>query len=145
MHSDSSEGSEREPEDDEDPCVAPPVAPRERVSERWGSGNWSLVPIRKKTGAVVTIAGYGAMCKDHLDVDDPAICKKQVSVGKNGLSVDTLRVRMKRWLIAGLDDHEWEEGSKKTHHISMGGTYLVEFEHGLTEEQCGDIAGVVSE
>ena len=57
---------------------------------------------------------------------------------KSGVSDDVLRLRMKRWLIAGLDSDDWEEGSKQSHHVGMGGR---EFADGLSEEQCDRIAG----
>ena len=47
---------------------------------------------------------------------------------------------MKRWLIAGLDSDDWEEGSKQSHHVGMGGRALCEFADGLSEEQCDRIA-----
>ena len=68
------------------------------------------------------------------------ICKKAVTIGKSGLSIDVLRLRMKRWLVAGIDDDEWDEDAKRTKHVSMGGLYLSEFADGLTEAQCDHLA-----
>ena len=48
---------------------------------------------------------------------------------------------MKRWLIAGLDDDDWEEDVKRTRHRGMGGTYMADFADGLSEEDCDRIAG----
>ena len=43
---------------------------------------------------------------------------------------------MKHWLIAGLDDTEWDEEDKQAKHMFMGGNFLVEFAEGLSEEDC---------
>ena len=61
-------------------------------------------------------------------------------MGKSGLSYDILRLRMKRWLIAGLDDGDWDVDAKRAAHVGMGGLFLCEFEHGLSEEDCDRIA-----
>ena len=88
------------------------------------------------------LVGCGATCKDHESPGDPdAICKKSVTIGSSGLSIAELRLRLKRWLIAGLDDADWEE-DKKSKHVSMGGPHLREFDRGLTEEECDRIAGI---
>ena len=47
---------------------------------------------------------------------------------------------MKRWLIAGLDDQDWDEDAKRLMHVSMGGKFLCEFADGLSEEDCDRIA-----
>ena len=100
----------------EPPPPHPGGRPRARIGERWGRGHWELAPIQKD-GVVV---GCGATCKDHTDAHRPQVtCKKQVTIGTSGLSYETLRLRMKRWLIAGLDDSDWPpEGAcikKQTH------------------------------
>ena len=56
------------------------------------------------------------------------------------MTLDDLRVRLKRWLIAGLDDNEWEEADKRSKHVGMGGMYMCDFAMGLTEEECDMIA-----
>ena len=62
-------------------------------------------------------------------------------MGKSGLSYDALRLRMKRWLIAGLDDSQWEDPDmKRQEYVAMGGQHLVEFANGLSEEECDRIA-----
>ena len=127
------------------PPPGPPPAPhpagrgRARVGRRWGAGDWELAPIRDENKDTV---GCGAYCKDHWDAGDPRPCKKSVTIGRSGLSFETLRLRMKRWLIAGLDDDEWDEDGKRTKHTSMGGMYLAEFADGLSEEDCDRIAGI---
>ena len=48
---------------------------------------------------------------------------------------------MKRWLLAGLDDHDWgNPDAKRVHHVGMGGKFMHEFAHGLSREQCDKIA-----
>ena len=82
------------------------------------------------------------MCRDHTDVDRPhVVCKKLATMGTSGRSYDVLMLRMKRWLIAGIDSDDWEEGSKQSHHVGMGGRHMCEFADGLSEEQCDRIAG----
>ena len=56
------------------------------------------------------------------------------------MTLDDLRVWLKRWLIAGLDDNEWEEADKRSKHVGMGGMYMYDFAMGLTEEECDMIA-----
>ena len=117
---------------------APPLRGRGRGARRgegWGRGRWELAII-ERDGVVV---GYGATCKDHEDPGDSAVCKKSVTIGKNGLSLDELKLRLKRWLIAGIDDDDWGE-DKRTKHVGMGGLRMVEFAVGLSEEECDRIA-----
>ena len=49
---------------------------------------------------------------------------------------------MKRWLVAGVDDDDWEEDTKNTTHVGMGGKYMRDFADGLSEEDCDRIAGL---
>ena len=49
-------------------------------------------------------------------------------------------LRLKRWLIAGLDDSDWEEDRRRTMHVSLGGKFLQDFAEGLSEEACDMIA-----
>ena len=100
-------------------------------------GRWELGPIRNKC----EIVGCKARCREHFDADGKSLeCYKRVRIGKSRLSYETLRLRMKRWLIAGLDDDEWEEDNKRGKHVAMGGKYLHEFSEGLSEEACDRIA-----
>ena len=124
------------------PPPAPPPArrPRARVGVRWGAGNWELALVRTFVGEVI---GCGATCKDHWNAGDPRSCRKAVTIGLSGLTFETLRLRMKRWLIAGLDDDDWEEDAKRTRHRDMDGIYMADFADGLSEEACDRIAGGV--
>jgi len=125
------------------PAVPPPPPPaaHHKVGEEWGNLGlgWWLAPIRNSaTGEII---GCGATCKQHHDVGGSLVdCKKQVRMGKSGLSYDTMRLRMKRWLIAGLDEADWDAGYKRETHVGMGGRYMKDFEVGLSEEECDAIA-----
>ena len=50
-------------------------------------------------------------------------------------------LRLKRWLVAGLDDADWETDDPRAEHIGMGGTYMKDFADGLSEAECDRIAG----
>ena len=114
----------------------PPGIPRRRhrVGYQWGKSHWEIAPL--------AVGGCGATCKDHVDEAWPdRVCKKSVTIGKSGLSYDELELRMKRWLLAGLDDHDWDNPhAKRAHHIGMGGMFMHEFAAGLSREQCDRIA-----
>ena len=128
----------------EPPLPAPPPAPPPPPlpaagNERWGNGRWDIGPVRdKKQGGLVI--GCGSHCRGHHDDGNPNVCKKSVTFGLSGLSYACLRLRMKRWLIAGLDDEDWDADAKRLKHVSMGGVFLREFADGLSEEDCDRIA-----
>ena len=87
------------------------------------------------------MVGWGANCKDHLDAGRTLECKKAVTMGDSGLSFETLKLRCKRWLVAGIDDFDWDDSdAKRTTHVRMGGKFMVEFANGLSEEACERIA-----
>ena len=67
-------------------------------------------------------------------------CKKQVTIGRSGLSARDLTLRLKRWLIAGLDDSHWDEEGHRSFHVNQGGRFMHEFAGGLSEEDCDRIA-----
>jgi hypothetical protein len=122
------------------PPPAPPPPPLPAAgNQRWGNGDWDIGPVRdlKKGGLVI---GCGCHCRGHHDYGNPLVCKKSVTFGKSGLSYDALRLRIKRWLIAGLDDQDWDADAKRSKHVSMGGKFLRDFEDGLSEEDCDRIA-----
>ena len=92
----------------------------------------------RATGEIV---GCGATCKGHFDAGGTLTeCKKQVKMGQSGLSYDTMRLRCKRWLVAGLDDADWDPDHQRATHVGMGGRYLKEFANGLSEQECDQIA-----
>ena len=65
------------------------------------------------------------------------------TIGRSGLTPDDMRLRVKRWLIAGLDDGAWPEDTRRTQHVAMGGMHLIEFAAGLSEEACDRIAAAL--
>ena len=71
------------------------------------------------------------------------VCKKHATIGRSGLTPHDMRLRVKRWLIAGLDDGAWPEDTRRTQHVAMGGMHLIEFAAGLSEEACDRIAAAL--
>ena len=49
-------------------------------------------------------------------------------------------LRLKRWLIAGLDDEDWETDDLRAEHIAMDGRHTQDFADGLSEAECDRIA-----
>ena len=92
------------------------------------------------------MVGCGATCGRHLDdvrkTDDP--CKKQVTIGKGGeLDEPTLKLRLKRWLVAGLlEEHKWGT-EQRSSHLLLGGQHLRQFAEGLDEEVLDEIVRTV--
>ena len=43
--------------------------------------------------------------------------------------------RLKRWLLAGLDDDHWARHRLCSHHVAMGGKHLADFATGPSEEE----------
>ena len=50
-----------------------------------------------------------------------------------------LILRLKRWLIAGIEDANWDEEGRRSMHVSLGGKFLHELAKGLSEEDCDRI------
>ena len=84
----------------------------------WGVGEWQLAEIANASGEII---GCGAICKHHVDdAGDTSTCKKHVTLRISGLTQRDLMLRLKRWLIAGLDDSHWDEDGRRSRHVSMG-------------------------
>ena len=100
---------------------------RQRRSEAWGV--FHLGPIYSQ--GVQT--GYGAICGLHRNSEDgPGIyCRKALTTSE--LSEEDCRLRLKRWLLAGLQDSDWPEGQGRSMHLSLGGLRLVDFSSGKPE------------
>ena len=79
--------------------------------------------------------GWGAMCNLHSDAADRAnvACKKAMT--KGALSDNECQLRLKRWLVAGLDDSSWPKHGARSAHVSLGGVQLAHFAHGLSAQQ----------
>ena len=77
--------------------------------------------------------GYGAICGLHSNSEDaPGIyCRKALTIGD--LSEEDCRLRLKRWLLAGLNDDDWPEDQARSRHLSLGGLRLVDFSVGDPE------------
>ena len=132
-----------EPDDEALPLPPPPHAPgvakraRQPRGIPWGNSGWMLAEI-KSDGRLI---GCGATCKMHHTPGQDSMCKKSVSIGNSGLTRADLMLRLKRWLIAGLDDADWDTEDPRAEHIGMGGTYMKDFADGLSEAECDRIAG----
>ena len=101
------------------------AAGRGARAESWGP--FQLAKIYSKGECV----GAGATCGLHKDLCVNAQCKKSVRFGSQNLSLETLYLRLKRWLIAG---RSLREGDRALH-VAMGGAHLAEFAEGLSEEE----------
>ena len=55
-------------------------------------------------------------------------------VGDHGVAI----VRLKRWLLAGLEDASWPKHCQRQHHISLGGKGLQAFEAGPSETELSE-------
>ena len=84
-------------------AAPPPVADRQQRGIPWGNGEWQLAEIHSK-GRLV---GCGATCKGHFTPGSDRVCKQSVSFGDSGLTRADLMLRLKRWLIEGLNDADW--------------------------------------
>ena len=109
-----------------------------KIGITWGIAGWQLADIANSSGAII---GCGAICGDHHDdAEATRTCKKQVTIGRSGLTTRDLMLRLKRWLIAGLDDSDWEGDRRRTMHVSLGGRFLQDFAEGVSEEAVDVIA-----
>ncbi len=83
-----------------------------------------------------THVGYGATCGRHHDMEKSIAtpCKKAVTFGKAAqLSEAECILRLKRWLVAGMEQEaQWGE-EKRTEHVRLGGLGLAEFADGPDE------------
>lgn len=77
--------------------------------------------------------GYGAISGLHSNSEDPPgiYCRKALTASE--LSEEDCRVRLKRWLLAGLQDSDWPEGESRSMHLSLGGLRLIYFSAGEPE------------
>ena len=113
--------------DDAPPFPAPGKRAALRRGEAWGS--FFISPLYR-SGVHV---GWEGLCNLHQDSHDKqgTSCKK--SLAKGHLSDAECKLRLKRWLVAGLDDAGWKRGLQRSHHVSFGGHLLSHFATGLDE------------
>ena len=78
--------------------------------------------------------------QNHVTPGSHSICKNSVTIGNSGLSKADLLLRLKRWLICGLDDADWGVEGPRAEHISMGGPRTQDFADGVSEAECERIA-----
>ena len=101
-------------------------------------GPFQLAPIVPASGQ----SGWGAICGIHHDREgSKTVCKKVVTYGKD-LDDSTCVLRLKRWLCAGLHDSEFPPGRERSHHVSLGGVGLKDFESGMTEQEMDALIAV---
>lgn len=79
---------------------------RSSRSQPWGEGlgcPFTLAKVWSHTHGC--FRGWGATCKLHRNDDDgpTTTCKKTLDYGAEGLSDEECELRLKRWLVAGLD------------------------------------------
>ena len=96
---------------------------------RWGA--FLLSPIVPQGGQT----GWGAICGLHHNRGDGSgsRCKKALSMGR--LSHSACILRLKRWLLAGLNDAELSVQNARSDHVAMGGPGLQAFAEGPSEEE----------
>ena len=73
-----------------------------------------------------------AICALHHDPHNGGlVCKK--AMAKGPLSDEECQLRLKRWLVAGLDTAGWSENQRQFH-VSMGGLQMNHFAEGLSSQ-----------
>ena len=95
----------------------------------WGTcPAFQLAPIHADGSVAPT--GWGAICGRHTDPSRPGLqCKKAMT--NRDLSDQECQLRLKRWLVQGLDDVDWG-ANKREAHVSMGGVQMCQFAEGLS-------------
>lgn len=93
-------------------------------------GPFQIAPIVAAAGQV----GWGAICGQHCDRGNRLSCKKAVTRSA-GLSDSDCVLRLKRWLMAGVDDADWPLHRRRSHHVDMGGKGLAQFSNGPSEAE----------
>ena len=130
-----------------EPALGPLAAPRPKVRHNvrrasvWGTNpSFQIAPIHAAGSKEPT--GWGAICGRHTDTNRPGLqCKKAMS--KSGLSDAECQLRLKRWLVSGLDATSWGS-NKRDCHVSMGGIQLAQFADGLDSEALDALVGHVA-
>ena len=100
-----------DPVSEEDPVEEPP--PPTRVEERRRDG----VHVGGTCFLLSDVKGgsIGAMCKCHWNAGQKAECKTTLSLNLCGNDVNEGRLRMKRWLVLGLDIPFNSDTGKRDH------------------------------
>ncbi len=58
-------------------------------------------------------------------------CKKSLTFGASELTKAEAILRLKRWLVAGLDDADWPAATRQKHHVGLGGRQLGDYAGGF--------------
>lgn len=103
-----------------------------RRGQVWGSQpSFQIAPIH--AAGSLTPTGWGAICGIHRDPSNPTLqCKKAMSC--QHLSEDECKLRLKRWLVAGLNTAGWGDNQRECH-VSLGGVQLSQFSVGLSHAE----------
>ena len=78
--------------------------------------------------------GWGATCGRHTSVGerDDARCKTRLDFGVEGLTPEVCKLRLKRWLIAGIDVDDASDTARHEHlHLRARS-----FTEGLNAAEC---------
>ena len=108
-----------------------PVRQNRRRGRAWGTNPaFQIAPIHAQGSREPT--GWGAICALHHDPHNGGlVCKK--AMAKGHLSDEECQLRLKRWLVAGLDTAGWSENQRQFH-VSMGGLQMNHFAEGLSSQ-----------
>ena len=108
-----------------------PVRQNRRRGRVWGTNPaFQIAPIHAQGSREPT--GWGAICALHHDPHNGGlVCKK--AMAKGHLSDEECQLRLKRWLVAGLDTAGWSENQRQFH-VSMGGLQMNHFAEGLSSQ-----------
>ena len=123
------------------PDAGPDVAAERRPEPRAGRGDrgfkWGPFFI-SEIWAHGEHSGWGARCGRHHNAGElpgrGTKCKKSVGFGTTGCTSPQLILRLKRWLVEGIDDVGWDIHSMRTKHVGLGGPGMRDFADGLPEE-----------
>ena len=110
---------------------ARPVRQNRRRGRVWGTNPcFQIAPIHAQGSREPT--GWGAICALHHDPSNGGlVCKK--AMAKGHLSDEECQLRLKRWLVAGLDTAGWSDNQRQFH-VSMGGLQMSQFAEGLSSQ-----------
>ena len=106
--------------------------PGEKVIEYFG-GEFAFSKI--EPGGVLT--GYGVRCGRHVNESGHAektSCQKAINTKHHAISEAEARIRLKRWLVAGLTQ-SLDPAEERQAHIHLGGRGLNDFGTGSTWDE----------
>ena len=124
-----SEGSpDPEASEEAEPAALVPAVREERATA------WGPFAIAKIYNHGLFI-GFGATCGRHRDPASATRCKKKRHIWeREALSAGELVVRLKRWLLAGVElEADWPADEQRKRHVALGGAGLGDFSEGRGE------------